>query len=61
MNQGKNTNEHELIFRVEKKKTQALALNKAVHPEDRQQFRFTENFDWWESKKQCHCLSNIHL
>jgi len=45
MNQGKNTNEPELIFRVERK-TEALAQNKSVYPEDRQQFRFTENFDW---------------
>lgn len=44
INQGKNTNEPKLIFRVESK-SETLAQNKPVYPEDRQQFRFTENFD----------------
>lgn len=42
INQGKNTNEPKLIFRVERK-SEALAQNKPVYPEDRQQFRFTDN------------------
>lgn len=50
INQGKNTNEPELILRVERK-TAAGYIQKTHNNVER---------IWQEAKKQCRCLSSIH-